>query len=187
MGKHGCALRSRSTIPGWCRGWSWCPAIIFRRRARTFLSFAPPAIPLIGDVLRYTIAPLIGQLIKNSVIRKVFAPQRVPRRFSAEFPMGLSLRPVSSRASSEEFALMVPSAAANAPRYMDLSIPVTIMAGTADSISNPHLAVRAIARAIRHSHLILLPGIGHMVHHAAPDDVVDAIEAVGKCPGLSPV
>ena len=38
--------------------------------------FAPPAIPVIGDVLRWTIAPLIGQLIKNSVIRKVFAPQR---------------------------------------------------------------------------------------------------------------
>ena len=149
--------------------------------------FAPPAIPLIGDVLRYTIAPLIGQLIKNSVIRKVFAPQRVPRRFSAEFPMGLSLRPGQIRASSEEFALMVPSAAANAPRYMDLSIPVTIMAGTADSISNPHRQSARLHETIRHSHLILLPGIGHMVHHAAPDDVVDAIEAVGKRPGLSPV
>jgi len=33
----------------------------------------------------------------------------------------------------------------------------------------------------------LLPGVGHMVHHVAPDEVVDAIEAVGKRPGLSPV
>ena len=144
--------------------------------------FAPPAIPLIGDVLRWTIAPLIGQLIKNSVIRKVFAPQRVPRRFSAEFPTGLSLRPGQIRASSEESALMVPSAAANAPRYMDLSIPVTIMAGTADRISNPHRQSARLHETIRHSHLILLPGVGHMVHHAAPDDVVDAIEAVGNVP-----
>jgi len=149
--------------------------------------FAPPAIPVIGDVLRWTIAPLIGQLIKNSVIRKVFAPQRVPRRFSAEFPAALSLRPGQIRASSEETALMVPSAAANAPRYVDLSIPVTIMAGTADRISDPHRQAARLHETIRHSHLILLPGVGHMVHHAAPDEVADAIEAVGKRPGLSPV
>ena len=149
--------------------------------------FAPPAIPVIGDVLRWTIAPLIGQLIKNSVIRKVFAPQGVPRRFSAEFPTALSLRPGQIRASSEELALMVPSAAANAPRYMDLSIPVTIMAGTADRISDPHRQSARLHETIRHSHLILLPGVGHMVHHAAPDEVADAIEAVGKRPGLSPV
>jgi pimeloyl-ACP methyl ester carboxylesterase len=149
--------------------------------------FAPPAIPVIGDVLRCTIAPLIGQLIKNSVIRKVFAPQRVPRRFSAEFPTALSLRPGQIRASLGELALMVPSAAANAPRYMDLSIPVTIMAGTADRISDPHRQSARLHETIRHSHLILLPGVGHMVHHVAPDEVVDAIEAVGKRPGLSPV
>jgi pimeloyl-ACP methyl ester carboxylesterase len=149
--------------------------------------FAPPAIPVIGDVLRWTIAPLIGQLIKNSVIRKVFAPQRVPRRFSAEFPTALSLRPGQIRASLGELALMVPSAAANAPRYMDLSIPVTIMAGTADKISDPHRQSARLHETIRHSHLILLPGVGHMVHHVAPDEVVDAIEAVGKRPGLSPV
>jgi pimeloyl-ACP methyl ester carboxylesterase len=82
---------------------------------------------------------------------------------------------------------MVPSAAANAPRYMDLSIPVTIMAGTADRISDPHRQSVRLHETIRHSHLILLPGVGHMVHHAAPDDVADAIEAVGKRPGLSPV
>jgi pimeloyl-ACP methyl ester carboxylesterase len=148
--------------------------------------FAPPAIPVIGDVLRWTTAPLIGQLIKNSVIRKVFAP-RVPRRFSAQFPTALSLRPSQIRASLGELALMVPSAAANAPRYMDLSIPVTIMAGTADRISDPHRQSARLHETIRHSHLVLLPGVGHMVHHVAPDEVVDAIEAVGKRPGLLPV
>ena len=150
-------------------------------------AFAPPAIPLIGDVLRYTIAPLVGQLIKDSVIRKVFAPQPVPRRFSAEFPAGLALRPGQIRAASEESALMVPSAAAGVRRYADLSIPVTIMAGTADKIVDPHWQSARLHETIRHSHLILLPGVGHMLHHIAPDDVVDAIEAVGKRPGLSPV
>jgi pimeloyl-ACP methyl ester carboxylesterase len=149
--------------------------------------FAAPAIPVIGDALHYTIAPLIGQLIKNKVMRKLFSPQPVPHRFSAEFPTDLSLRPGQIRASSEETALMVPSAAAHARRYSELPIPVTIMAGTADKISDPHRQSARLHDTIRHSHLILLPGIGHMLHHIVPDEVADAIEAVGKSPGLPPI
>jgi pimeloyl-ACP methyl ester carboxylesterase len=149
--------------------------------------FMPPAIPVIGDVVRHTIAPFIGRLIKRSVLRKVFAPQPVPRHFSAQFPVDLSLRPGQIRASLEELALLAPSAAAVAPSYVDLSIPVTIMAGTADRLADPHRQSARLHETIRHSHLILLPGVGHMLHHVAPDEVVDAIEAVGKRPGLSPV
>jgi pimeloyl-ACP methyl ester carboxylesterase len=172
--------------PRLVQGLVWVSGYYFPTPRTDVAFFAPPAIPVIGDVLRWTTAPLIGQLIKNSVIRKVFAP-RVPRRFSAQFPTALSLRPSQIRASLGELALMVPSAAANAPRYMDLSIPVTIMAGTADRISDPHRQSARLHETIRHSHLVLLPGVGHMVHHVAPDEVVDAIEAVGKRPGLSPV
>jgi pimeloyl-ACP methyl ester carboxylesterase len=149
--------------------------------------FIPPAIPVIGDVVRHTIAPLIGRLIKRSVLRKVFAPQPVPRHFSAQFPVDLSLRPGQIRASLEELALLAPSTAAVSRRYMDLSIPVTIMAGTADRLADPRRQSARLHETIRHSHLILLPGVGHMLHHVAPDEVVDAIEAVGKRPGLSPV
>ena len=38
-------LRSRSIIPGWCRGWSWCRATISRRRAPTLLSSRLPPFP----------------------------------------------------------------------------------------------------------------------------------------------
>ena len=149
--------------------------------------FAPPAVPVIGDALRYTIAPLIGQLIKNKVIQRLFSPQRVPRRFSTEFPTDLSLRPGQIRASSEETTLMVPSTTASAYRYKELSIPVTIMAGTADKISHPHQQSARLHDTIGHSRLILFPGVGHMLHHFVPDEVVEAIEAIGKRRGLSPI
>jgi hypothetical protein len=38
-------LRSRSIIPGWCRGWSWWRATISRRRARTLPSLRLPPFP----------------------------------------------------------------------------------------------------------------------------------------------
>jgi hypothetical protein len=36
--------------------------------------FAPAAIPVIGDVLRHTIAPTIGRMIRPAVIRAMFSP-----------------------------------------------------------------------------------------------------------------
>ena len=45
--------------------------------------FASSCHPVIGDDLRYEVAPLVGRSIKNQVIRKLFSPQPVPHRFSA--------------------------------------------------------------------------------------------------------
>lgn len=49
-------------------------------RADVFL-FSPPAIPVIGDVMRYTVSPVIGRLILPSLIKAMFAPADVPERF----------------------------------------------------------------------------------------------------------
>ncbi len=43
--------------------------------------FASSCHPVIGDDLRYEVAPLVGRSIKNQVIRKLFSPQPVPHRF----------------------------------------------------------------------------------------------------------
>jgi hypothetical protein len=40
------------------------------------LPFGLPGIPVIGDLYRYTLAPLGGWLIAPAMIRKVFAPSR---------------------------------------------------------------------------------------------------------------
>jgi hypothetical protein len=53
----------------------------FPRPAWSFPCSLPPAIPVIGDALRYTVAPLVGRLFKNKVIRKLFSPQPVPHSF----------------------------------------------------------------------------------------------------------
>ena len=37
--------------------------------------FSPPAIPLAGDILRHTVAPLIGEAMLPGLIKKMFAPR----------------------------------------------------------------------------------------------------------------
>jgi pimeloyl-ACP methyl ester carboxylesterase len=46
-----------------------------------------PAIPVIGDVMRYTVSPLAGRMLWRPFSKKVFAPQQVDPRFR-ELPPG---------------------------------------------------------------------------------------------------
>ncbi|MBV9702928.1 MAG: alpha/beta fold hydrolase [Methylobacteriaceae bacterium] len=55
--------------------------------------FTLSSIPVLGDALHYTILPLIGRATAPGLIRKMFAPRPVTRRFAEEFPVGLTLRP----------------------------------------------------------------------------------------------
>src|SRR5690606_18514928 len=57
-----------------------------------------PAVPLVGDVLRYSISPIVGRLIWPLLMRKIFGPQPVPAKFS-QFPRSMALRPSQIRAS----------------------------------------------------------------------------------------
>ena len=57
------------------------------------LVLSPPAIPVIGDVLRYTISPVLGLILMPLLLRAVFGPSPVPARFAREFPISLMLRP----------------------------------------------------------------------------------------------
>jgi pimeloyl-ACP methyl ester carboxylesterase len=42
---------------------------------------SPPAIPVIGDLMRYTVSPLIGRLIWPAMLRKIFGPAKTPGRY----------------------------------------------------------------------------------------------------------
>ena len=138
----------------------------------------PEITPVLGDLLRHTISPLIGRLTAPGMFRKMFAPQHLPPRFSAEFPVGITLRPSQIRASSEERAMMVPAAAELEKRYPDLRGPICIMAGGSDRIVDTDAQSVRLNSVIAQSELRVLPGLGHMMHHFAADQVVRAIDEV---------
>jgi HAD superfamily hydrolase (TIGR01509 family) len=144
-------------------------------RADVALSFAN-AIPLLGDLLNHTIAPLLGKAMSAAAARKIFAPRPVPARFTTGFPMDLALRPQQLRATSQDTALMIPAAQGVAPHYDALTLPVTIIAGDGDAIVDTHEQSERLAQAVGQSVLRIIPGAGHMVHYAAPETIAAAIE-----------
>jgi pimeloyl-ACP methyl ester carboxylesterase len=148
-------------------------------RADVFL-FSPPAIPVIGDALRYTISPLVARGILPGLIEQMFAPAAVPERFDRLFPKELMLRPSQLRAAAEDAALMTPSVAELEQHYRELTMPVTIITGADDQISDVGRQSARLHRELADSEFIALPGLGHMIHHLAPDAVVDAIDRVAE-------
>jgi len=63
-------------------------------------------------------------------------------------------------------------------RYREISVPTVIIAGDADPIVRTDIHSRRLARDVPGARLVILPGVGHMPHHAAPDLVVAEIEAL---------
>jgi len=143
-------------------------------RADTFL-FSPPAVPVIGDAMRYTVSPLVARAILPGLIKQMFAPAEVPERFERLFPKEMMLRPSQLRAAAEDAALMTPSVMELQHHYGELQMPVTIITGAGDQIADVGRQSARLHRELPDSEFVTLPGLGHMIHHLAPDAVVDAI------------
>jgi pimeloyl-ACP methyl ester carboxylesterase len=148
-------------------------------RADTFL-LSPPAIPVIGDAMRYTISPLLARAMLPGMIKRVFQPAAVPERFEKRFPKALMLRPLQLRAAAEDAALMVPSVMELERHYRELTLPVTIITGADDQIVDVGRQSGRLHRELPHSELTALPGLGHMIHHLAPDAVIREIDRLAQ-------
>jgi pimeloyl-ACP methyl ester carboxylesterase len=137
---------------------------------------APPAIPLIGDLMRHTISPLIARMLWPRMLKRQFSPAPVPRYFD-RFPMWMALRPSQLRAAAEEAALLIPSAMRLQRLYHALEVPAVIVAGAQDRYVDPVRHSVELARRIPRGELLLSPRAGHMVHHIDPRRALQAIEA----------
>lgn len=135
-----------------------------------------PAIPGIGDLMRHTVSPLFARAIWPLLLRRIFGPAPVPERFSAEFPVWLALRPSQLRASAAETGLLIPSAFSLCKHYQELNVPVALMAGDGDRHVDTHAQSARLYEELPRSTLELARGAGHMLHHFAPEQVMDAIE-----------
>lgn len=140
---------------------------------------ATPAIPVIGDLLRYTISPLLGRLMWPLLVKKTFTPSAVPDSFR-RMPPWMALRPGQLRAEAEETAMMIPGAAALRHHYPALRMPVAILAGDGDAIAKASSNSERLHKDIGHSELTLLRGEGHMIQHLAQHTLANAVRRIGR-------
>ena len=134
-----------------------------------------PAVPIAGDLMRYTVSPAIGWASVPAVFKAIFSPAPVSQNFRDRYPTGLSLRPWQLRAVAADTGYMIPDAAKLAPRYEELTLPTLIVSGVGDRIVAFDSQSKRLAEALPHAEFLALDG-GHMIHHIAPDEVIAALE-----------
>jgi pimeloyl-ACP methyl ester carboxylesterase len=95
------------------------------------------------------------------------------------------VRPAQIRANAEDAAFTIPAAAGLRKCYRELTVPVTIFAGEADKIVEPDTHARRLHAELSNSELHVLPGLGHMLHYAVPEQLVAAVATTQTRPGGS--
>jgi pimeloyl-ACP methyl ester carboxylesterase len=120
----------------------------------------------------------LGRLLLGPGVRRGFRPQRPPDEYIRRAGTDLILRPADLIANAEDLMQLKDFVTAQAPNYSAIEAPTEIIVGDADPIVSPQLHSKAIARVLPHCKLVVLPGIGHMVHDSATDVVVNAIDKV---------
>ena len=143
------------------------------------LALSAPAVPFFGDVLRYTLAPIVSRLMWPLLMAKIFGPELVPHKFG-RFPKGMALRPSQIRASAAELALMVPDAFGFRNEYGNLKMPVVIVAGEQDRLVDVDLQSARLHCEVPQSRFHRVSGSGHMIHQTATGVVMSAINEVAE-------
>jgi pimeloyl-ACP methyl ester carboxylesterase len=147
---------------------------------------APTVLPLAGDVLRHTVGLFVRRLMAPETLRRVFAPCAVPERFRQTYPLALAMRTSQMLAVDEEAAMLLGATKILRRHYRELHVPVHLIAGSDDRIVDTEAHSARLHEELATSTFHRLPGCGHMVHHAAPDAVVAAIEEIGRMRGMGP-
>ena len=136
-----------------------------------------PAVPLIGDIMAHTLSPLVGRLAGPAAIKASFHPARVSDKFKL-FPLEMALRPSQIRATAADTAMMVPAAIELSRRYAEVEVPVVVMAGEGDLITHRDKHSERLVAELKKGELRVVPGQGHLLHYAVPDQVRDAINDI---------
>ncbi len=80
----------------------------------------------------------------------------------------------------EEAAMLMESAETLSALYKELNVPVRLIAGSDDRIVETDKHSARLHRELGSSTFQNVPGSGHMVHHAAPEEVIAAIAEVSE-------
>lgn len=133
-------------------------------------------------------SPLLSAWVPESrvheALESVFAPDPVPEGYYSGAAVPLAIRTDTHRANARQVRTLRPNLVEMSERYSDLSLPVEIVHGTADTTVRAEIHAAPLMETLPNARLALLDGIGHSPHHIAPEAVVAAIDRAAERAGL---
>jgi pimeloyl-ACP methyl ester carboxylesterase len=133
------------------------------------------AVPWVGSLVAHTVSLPLGKLLMWPSVQSAFAPQAPPPDYIEKTDAELLLRPSTFTANAQDVELLDAGIAQQAKDYPRIKAPTVIVTGDRDAALSPQTHAETIAAAMPSAKLVTLPGVGHMVHFAAPERIVELI------------
>jgi pimeloyl-ACP methyl ester carboxylesterase len=133
------------------------------------------------DILFSNTLPVAGfALTAEAGIGAVFLPQEPPADYIEATALPLMLRPANFRANAQDVSALLDHVKTRAGRYGAIRQPVVIISGDSDSVVSTSIHSMALAREVSDAKLIVLPGVGHVPHHADTPRVVAELKELSE-------
>ncbi len=142
------------------------------------------ASPAGGALLVPLITAFTPPAVIDSVVSSLFKPQAAPEGYTDHIGTGLTLRRKSLRANARQVNSLRPYVVEMAEDYPDLTLPIEIVHGDADTIVPLEVHSVPLADRVESANLTVLDGVGHMPHHVAQREVIAAIDRAAARAGL---
>ena len=142
------------------------------------LLLVPPAIPLVGTILRHTLSPLVGRMLWPAWLKVLFDPMPVPPEFKRL--AWRALQPSQLHTVGLESAMLIPVTNGMRRRYSKIRAPTVILGGSDDRYVSTRAHSQRLHDELRYSTFIEVQDAGHMVHHAAPGMIMEAIALAAR-------
>ena len=145
------------------------------------LAFGPRAILGAGDLFNLTVGPVVDPALLSLMFQYVYQPNGIPPRVRDEFPFGLASIRETTMAIAEDSAFQQAALVRSAFSYATCRTPVHVLAGNRDTLVSHILHALPMTQLLPDARFTCLPGMGHMLHHFAIDEVAAAVaEVVGR-------
>jgi pimeloyl-ACP methyl ester carboxylesterase len=123
--------------------------------------------------------PVIGaQLTMQKAIDGVFHPQKAPADYSVLTALDLVTRPKAFRANAEDVTALYGHVTERSPHYGKIKAPVVVISGEDDKTVYTSIHTAGLRDQLPDVKVHILPGVGHVPHHADTDLVVGEIRAL---------
>jgi pimeloyl-ACP methyl ester carboxylesterase len=136
--------------------------------------------PVISWIFSHLLPVPGAALTMQAGVDSVFAPQKSPADYIEATAVRLMLRPSSFMANAQDVAGLLAHVTQRAGRYDAIKAPVVIISGEADEVVATSIHTAGLSRELPEAVVHILPGVGHVPHHAATELVVSEIEALSE-------
>ncbi|MES2436327.1 MAG: alpha/beta hydrolase [Pseudomonadota bacterium] len=120
----------------------------------------------------------------DTTIAAIFAPDPVPPGYANAIAAKLTMRRTALRANFAQVNDLRAEIVAQEPLYPQLTLPIEMIHGTADTIVPINIHSEPFAARLPNAHLTVIPGAGHMPHYSHRAETFVAIARAAERSGL---